>query len=346
MNDLKVLLVDDDPLWLDIATLRFEEVGLKVVQANSSVDAQRAISETTFDLIVTDLDMPGESGWDLRRRIRHSEDSDKIPVVFLTSTNPEEDGLLIRPRISKLDDLTEVARRIRSIAALANEQARFGKDGTSRRERSSSLNLGIRNYVSLAIKRAIDLALVIFLLVAFLPIALIIVILIKLDDGGPIFFVQKRIGMDGDLINFRKFRTMRSGAHRELEGLSEMNHHGDSITFKMKSDPRITRVGKLLRRSSMDEMPQIWNVLLGEMTLVGPRPPIPDEVQRYGLEDWKRLHARPGMTGLWQVKGRGDIPFEQQLALDCRYIHERSTLGDLKILFLTIPAVLSGRGAY
>jgi lipopolysaccharide/colanic/teichoic acid biosynthesis glycosyltransferase len=130
------------------------------------------------------------------------------------------------------------------------------------------------------------------------------------------------------------------------DGMLEQSHHQDSITFKMKKDPRITWVGGIIRKTSIDELPQIWNVLKGEMSIVGPRPPLPKEVARYTLSDRRRLDVKPGLTCIWQVSGRGDIPFSQQVKLDAEYVESQSLWVDLKILVKTIPAVLLGRGAY
>ena len=124
------------------------------------------------------------------------------------------------------------------------------------------------------------------------------------------------------------------------------NDHQDSVTFKMRKDPRITWIGKLIRKASIDELPQLWNVLRGDMSLVGPRPAVTGEVAQYSGRDWQRLAVEPGLTCVWQVSGRGDIPFDQQVALDVEYICKRSWLFDLKLLFLTVPAVLTGRGAH
>lgn len=128
--------------------------------------------------------------------------------------------------------------------------------------------------------------------------------------------------------------------------LLQQNDHDDSVTFKMKNDPRITWIGRFIRRGSIDELPQLWCVLKGEMSLVGPRPPVPAEVEQYTIADRRRLEAIPGLTCFWQVMGRGEIPFDQQVELDARYIESQSIWLDIKLLFMTIPAVLFGKGAY
>jgi lipopolysaccharide/colanic/teichoic acid biosynthesis glycosyltransferase len=143
-----------------------------------------------------------------------------------------------------------------------------------------------------------------------------------------------------------KFRSMYVDAEARTAALLARNEMGGGVIFKMKQDPRITRVGKYIRRASIDELPQLWNVLRGEMSLVGPRPPVPGEVSQYSLSDRRRLEVRPGITCIWQVSGRSEIPFAQQVELDAAYIESQSIWMDLKLLAKTIPAVLLGRGAY
>ena len=139
---------------------------------------------------------------------------------------------------------------------------------------------------------------------------------------------------------------MTPNAEKMLAEVLVLNHHRDGVTFKAKDDPRLTWIGRFIRRTSIDELPQLWCVMIGQMTLVGPRPAISREVARYTLRDRLRLDVTPGLTGLWQVRGRGDIPFAEQVKMDLDYIERQSLLLDLAILLLTVPAVLSGRGAY
>jgi lipopolysaccharide/colanic/teichoic acid biosynthesis glycosyltransferase len=148
------------------------------------------------------------------------------------------------------------------------------------------------------------------------------------------------------VFDFFKFRSMIVNAEAKKAELLKMNKHGNSITFKMCRDPRVTWVGRIMRKTSIDELPQLWNVLIGEMTLVGPRPAVVAEVQRYTARERRRLAVTPGLTCIWQVSGRADLDFQQQVELDVRYIRERSLLLDLKLMLLTVPAVLSGKGAY
>ena len=195
-------------------------------------------------------------------------------------------------------------------------------------------------------KRIFDFISSLILLVLLSPLFLLIALLIKLEDGGPAFFSQTRVGKGGRHFMMWKFRSMYLDAEQRLKELLEYNRHSDGVTFKMKDDPRITRVGRWLRRSSLDELPQLVNVLIGDMSLVGPRPPLPREVALYSPAERRRLAVTPGLTCLWQIGGRSEIDFSGQVELDVQYIESQSFWGDVKILLKTIPAVLSGRGAY
>ena len=198
---------------------------------------------------------------------------------------------------------------------------------------------------ALALKRTLDIIGSVFGLLIFSPIFAVAALAIKLEDGGPVFFIQDRVGKRGKIFRMYKFRSMIIEADSQKESLQSENEAGD-IIFKIRDDPRITRVGKLLRRFSIDEAPQLYNVLLGDMSMVGPRPAIPGEVAKYTFSDRRRLDVIPGITGLWQVKGRSEIDFQGQVSLDIQYIESQSFWGDIVILLKTIPAVLSGRGAY
>jgi len=179
-----------------------------------------------------------------------------------------------------------------------------------------------------------------------MPVFLVLAALIKLEDGGPVFYWQTRVGKHGKHFRFPKFRSMATDAEARLAQLQTRNQHGDGITFKMKDDPRITRIGKVLRRFSLDEAPQLWCVLTGEMTLVGPRPALPREVSRYTVAERRRLDVTPGLTCTWQVSGRSALPFPVQCRMDIDYIEARSLALDAKLLAATIPAVVTGKGAY
>src|SRR5262245_8841635 len=198
----------------------------------------------------------------------------------------------------------------------------------------------------LTAKRLLDVGVSLALLALLSPLFLIVALCVKLTDGGPVFFRQKRVGLHGRVFDFYKFRSMVVDAEARKTELMRLNKHGNSVTFKMLRDPRVTWVGRIMRKTSIDELPQLWNVLIGEMTLVGPRPAVVAEVQRYTVRERRRLAVTPGLTCIWQVSGRADLDFQQQVELDVRYIRERSMWLDLKLMLLTIPAVLSGKGAY
>lgn len=196
------------------------------------------------------------------------------------------------------------------------------------------------------LKRIIDIVASVAGMLVLSPVFLIVSALIKLTDFGPVFYFQTRVGQYGAEFRFPKFRSMRVDADKIRAKLLESSDHGSSITFKMKKDPRITWIGRIIRKLSIDELPQLWCVMTGKMSLVGPRPPIPSEVAQYTLADRRRLDVIPGLTCIWQVSGRADIPFDQQVQLDVMYIESHSFWLDVKLLLKTVPAVLLGKGAY
>ena len=194
-------------------------------------------------------------------------------------------------------------------------------------------------------KRALDIVGSIAFLIVFSPLYLLLALLVKLESRGPVFFSQTRVGRFGAELQMYKFRSMRQNAEAEFGKLLTQNQHTEGVTFKMKHDPRITRVGKWLRRFSLDELPQFVNVLAGGMSLVGPRPPTPREVSRYSLSDRRRLAVKPGLTCFWQVGGRSNIDFSGQVKLDVQYIETADFWVDVKILAQTVWAVVGGNGA-
>jgi exopolysaccharide biosynthesis polyprenyl glycosylphosphotransferase len=197
----------------------------------------------------------------------------------------------------------------------------------------------------LTIKRGIDLVGSVILMVIFSPLFAILAIGTKLDSSGPVIFKQKRVGLNGRLFSMYKFRSMKDGAEKEQDSLQDMNEMAGPV-FKIKDDPRVTPFGKFIRKFSLDEFPQLFNVFRGDMSLVGPRPPVPSEVRQYERRYRRRLSMRPGITCLWQVSGRNEIKdFDTWMRLDLQYIDTWSLLNDLRILFKTIPAVLFGHGA-
>lgn len=201
--------------------------------------------------------------------------------------------------------------------------------------------------------RVLDVTVAGILLIVLLPLMLVIALAIRLDSGGPVLFTQRRMGRSLQPFTVLKFRTMKHGVshdvHRafvqQLIAGDEPVQVAGKPRFKLASDDRVTRVGRLLRRTSLDELPQLWNAFRGEMSLVGPRPPIPYEVEQYPAHWFTRFAVKPGLTGLWQVSGRSELTMEQMVSLDAEYVQRRSFLLNVWILLRTIPAVLCLRGA-
>jgi exopolysaccharide biosynthesis polyprenyl glycosylphosphotransferase len=196
----------------------------------------------------------------------------------------------------------------------------------------------------LFVKQAVDLIGATVALVLTAPLMLVTAVAIKLESPGPIMFGQTRCGLNGRLFRMYKFRTMVNGAEKRRHDLADLNEMSGPV-FKIKNDPRVTRVGRFLRKTSIDELPQLINILSGEMSLVGPRPPLPSEVARYQPWQHRRLSVKPGITCLWQVNGRNRIDFEKWMKLDLEYIDHWSLWQDVKILARTVPAVLRTNGA-
>lgn len=249
--------------------------------------------------------------------------------------------------------MTDAGAHSRIARRLLDSQSRWGRmklDSYVRLKRLAWLGV-VRG--ALFTKRMLDIVVSLIALAFWSPLLLFIALLIKLD-GGPIFFRQQRVGMLGREFGMLKFRSMCVDAEARLQQLLAQNEKTQGITFKMKNDPRITRIGRFIRKTSLDEMPQLFNVLLGDMSLVGPRPALPREVALYSMEDRRRLLVKPGLTCLWQVGERngglfeiGDrnaIDFTEQVSLDVRYIESQSVWRDLWLLAKTVPAVLLGKG--
>jgi exopolysaccharide biosynthesis polyprenyl glycosylphosphotransferase len=204
--------------------------------------------------------------------------------------------------------------------------------------------IGLQGFNAL-IKRISDVTVSLAALLLISPLMILAAAAIKLESRGPVFFSQERTGKDGKIFNLYKFRSMVQGAESQFEKIVAQKG-GNIIRFKAKDDPRITRIGKVIRKLSIDELPQLINVLIGDMSLVGPRPPVPIEVDRYSAWHKKRLRVRPGITGLWQVSGRSELPFEDMIRLDIYYIENWSLWMDFRIVLRTIPTVIFGSGAY
>ncbi|KRN06304.1 priming glycosyl transferase [Liquorilactobacillus sucicola DSM 21376 = JCM 15457] len=182
-------------------------------------------------------------------------------------------------------------------------------------------------------------------LILLLPLFLIVALLIKLEDHGAIFYKQKRLGRGGKVFYMYKFRSMCMDAEEKLAELKKYNEV-EGAMFKMKHDPRVTRIGRFIRKTSIDELPQLCNVLMGHMSLVGPRPPLPNEVAQYSDYDKQRLYVTPGCTGLWQVSGRNEVGFNEMVTLDLKYIQKSNLLYDFAIILKTIKIMIVPNGAY
>lgn len=261
--------------------------------------------------------------------------------------NPVDDLILTNPNISD-------NRVLRIIQFCQDNQIVFKQTPNIFKVRTSNVNLTTLDGIPIVefrrtplegwgkiIKRIFDVIFSLFILILFSPVFLIVAILIKLNSTGPVFFRQERIGSDGNFLIF-KFRTMREGA--EKKHAEYIKKYGNM--FKLKNDPRATSIGKVLRKLSLDELPQFINVLLGDMSVVGPRPPMPIEVKYYTVEQKRRLGIKPGITGLWQVSGRSDTTFDEWVKLDVYYIENWSLTLDFRIILRTIWIVIAGRGAY
>ena len=250
------------------------------------------------------------------------------------------------------DRLPEFLRACEEVGVPSHVLAEFSHSGRVRIEASDLFGIPALSFSttpewgwSLLLKEIFDRVVAFFLLIVLSPLFLVIALGIKSSSPGPILFRQQRCGLNGRKFILYKFRSMVENAEQmqeQIKGLSETT----GPVFKIRSDPRLTKFGRILRKSTFDELPQLINVLKGEMSLVGPRPPIPSEVEKYDIWQRRRLSVKPGMTCLWQVSGRSDLSFDKWMELDLTYIDNWSLWLDFKILLKTIPAVLSGRGAY
>ena len=235
-----------------------------------------------------------------------------------------------------------ISKILRRLAAAQHPFGRLLLNLHVQRQRLRSL---WRAHGAEIVKRSCDVLVSLSLLVLLSPLFLLIALLVQFEDGGPVFFSQTRVGRFGREFKMFKIRSMCLDAEERLKELLAQNHHKEGVTFKIKDDPRITRVGKWLRKFSFDELPQLFNVLKGDMSLVGPRPPVPREVAMYSPQHRRRLAIKPGITCVWQISGRSEIDFSGQVQLDVGYIETQSFWTDFLILARTVPAVLSGKGA-
>lgn len=202
------------------------------------------------------------------------------------------------------------------------------------------------NQTYLVMKRLTDMVASLLGLIVLSPLFVLLAVLIKLEDPkGPVFFKQQRVGKNERVFYMYKFRSMVHNAEELLEQLLSRNEVSGAM-FKMKNDPRVTKIGRLIRKTSLDELPQLWNVVRGDMSLVGPRPPLPREVEEYSLYDKQRLHVTPGCTGLWQVSGRNSVGFEEMVEMDLEYIRKRKYWYDIKIILKTVKLLFGAKDAF
>jgi len=261
------------------------------------------------------------------------------------------DEVVLGARRARLDRIEEAVRLCEEQGVGVKVLLDFFPNSTSRIAVEELEGMPVLSFATaptdvapLAAKRIFDLVVSVAALVLLAPLFLGIALAVKLDSPGPVFFRQRRVGLNGREFWMWKFRSMCDGAEAMQPALAALNEMVGP-TFKASQDPRVTRVGRWLRRTSLDEFPQFWNVVKGEMSVVGPRPPIPSEVKEYQRWQRRRLSVRPGLTCTWQVSGRSEVDFDRWMELDLHYIDHWSLWHDLSIVLRTIPAVLLGRGA-
>ena len=254
-------------------------------------------------------------------------------------TNPESSPDLFRHEIRRKQD----EKAARMLERYANQT--FKSLQSAQRMRVRLIAWAIRNKIQANLKRVFDLVVAVIALIFVSPIMAAVAIIIKIDSPGPVFFKQTRVGKWGKTFPCYKFRSMYIDAEERKAELMSQNE-ADEVVFKIKNDPRVTKVGRVIRKLSIDELPQLFNVIKGEMSLVGPRPPVPSEVSMYKFDQIRRLESIPGITGLQQVSGRSNLDFKRWVELDLEYIADQSLMKDIEILIRTIPAVIFSRGAY
>jgi exopolysaccharide biosynthesis polyprenyl glycosylphosphotransferase len=258
-------------------------------------------------------------------------------VIFSNCDRKREYKIIFKELIEI--DIIDIDKRWEGILEkIANRELHFELTKTS---------INVNNKLMyITVKRLIDIVGALIGLILLLPVFTIVSILIKLEDKkGPVFFSQDRVGKDGNIFKMYKFRSMVVDAEEQLAKLKIFNESSGAM-FKMKDDPRITKIGKFIRKTSIDELPQLWNVLLGDMSLVGPRPPLPAEVEQYSAYDKQRLLVTPGCTGLWQISGRSSLGFDEMVSLDLKYIENRSVLFDIKVILKTVLVLFGSKDAY
>jgi lipopolysaccharide/colanic/teichoic acid biosynthesis glycosyltransferase/CheY-like chemotaxis protein len=350
----RILIIDDNTAVVDLVVYDLTERGYQVKAAHDGPEGIALAREWRPDLVLLDVVMPSMDGYEVCRRFREMAEMAMVPIVMLTAKSNIDDkelgflagadDYIVKPFISA--ELTmRISAHLRRARMTSNEQDRYVPAS------SVSVPFVLAHYRSgmfqqhyQVTKRLFDVVVSLLLLPFVLPLMALIALLVRLDSPGPTLFIQDRTGLNGRRFRMYKFRTM----YRNAEALKRKYAHLNELTwpdFKITDDPRVTRVGKILRRTSLDEIPQLINILKGDMSFVGPRP-TSFAANTYQLWQTERLEVRPGLTGLWQVRGRSDIDFADRAELDIEYIERQSWQLDLQIIWQTVSAVLLGRGAY
>lgn len=303
------------------------------------------INQTRPDAVFVAMGVPVQDTW--LARVASRIDAPLLAGVgglfdFVSGATRRAPAWMRKSRLEWVYRLVQEPRRMWKRYLLGNVTfvARAIGHGWTRRKAQR------RHSISQGLKRLLDLSASALAIAALSPLLLVTAAAIRLESRGPILFRQQRVGENGELFEMLKFRSMFVDAEARLAQLMENNDRDDGVTFKLKQDPRVTRIGRWIRKYSIDELPQLFNVWRGEMSLVGPRPALQREVDKYSPQDLKRLGGKPGITGIWQVSGRADIPFQQMVEMDVDYLNTRSLLTDISILARTPLAVITARGAY
>jgi len=351
---LKVLVVDDDDSIRMLVSVILRGQGYEVKTAYNGFEALDIFTDWTPDLVLLDVMMPEMDGFETLKRMRQVESSMGTPVIMLTAKSDIKDkevgfisgadDYLVKP-FNNTELLLRISAQLRRDRISAERERYRPRHAVSvpivlNRQRSGIFNRGYR-----FTKRLFDFVVSLVSLPFAVPLMMLVGAAVWIDSpGAPVIFTQNRTGANGKRFKMYKFRTMLPNA----EELKQKYLHMNELTwpdFKITDDPRVTRVGKILRKTSLDELPQLFNILRGDMSFVGPRP-TSFASETYDLWHTERLEVRPGLTGLWQINGRGDIDFDERVEMDIEYIERQSWSLDLAILFRTFSAVITGKGAH
>jgi len=348
----RVLIVDDDPSLCDIVSVMLRREGYETRIAYDGPTALEVAETWEPNLVLLDIMMPGMDGFEVLRQMRRLDETMTVPIVMLTAVSDIQgketgfrggaDDYVVKP-FNNTELKLRVEAHLRRYNRSSKEDFYIPQQTVRAPFVLTRTRSGIFRRGYLITKRLFDITACLLALPFALPLMLLIAILVRLDSPGPIIFIQQRTGMSGKRFKMYKFRTMVKNA----EELKEKYRHLNELTwpdFKITNDPRVTRVGRFLRKSSLDEVPQLINILKGDMSFVGPRP-TSFAAETYDLWQTERLEVRPGLTGLWQIKGRSNIDFDDRVELDIEYIERASWELDLAILFQTFAAVVAGQGA-